>query len=116
MQDGAATFLISVLVQHRVRTLTVRDDMVGWVVSGHKQLVTPQGSNRFRSGEVFVIPRATQWDVVNDPAPQGRYIARVLTFAPPLVELFHERFGQFAGTAAVQGCAGLAADEAFTST
>lgn len=116
MHDGAASHLISLSVLHRVRTVTVRDDMVGWVVSGHKRLVTPQGSAGFRSGEVFVIPRATQWDMVNDPAPQGRYIARVLTFAPPLVELFHERFGQFAATAAVQGCASLAADEAFTST
>ena len=116
MHDDAASHLISLTVRHRVRTTTVRDDMVGWVVSGHKRLVTPQGSTGFRSGDVFVIPRATQWDMVNDPAPQGRYIARVLTFAPPLVELFHERFGQFAATPAVQGCASLAADEAFAAT
>ena len=116
MHDGAASHLISIAVRHRVHTTTVRDDLVGWVVSGHKRLVTPQGSTGFRSGHVFVIPRATQWDMVNDPAPQGRYIARVLSFAPPLVELFHERFGQFAATPAVQGCASLAADEAFAAT
>ena len=116
MDAPAASHVLSSTVRHRIRTITVRDDMVGWVASGSKRLATPQGSIGFRTGDVFVVPRATQWDMVNDPAPQGRYIARVLTFAPPLVELFHERFGQFAATPVVQGCASLLADEAFTAT
>lgn len=116
MQDGTASLVISTTVHHCVRTATVRDDMLGWVLSGNKRLITPQGSTGFVAGEAFVIPRATQWDVVNDPAPQGRYIARVLTFSPQLVELFHARFGNFAVTPAVQGCASLRADEPFKET
>lgn len=116
MPSPAAAHLISTTVQHRIRTLTVRDDMLGWVVSGSKRLATPQGSMSFATGDVFMIARATQWDVVNDPAPHGRYIARVLTFSPPLVELFHERFGQFAATPAAQNCASLRADDNFRET
>lgn len=116
MQDGAASHVISSTVHHRVHTTTVRDDMVGWVLSGRKRLATPQGSTGFGAGDVFVIPRATQWDMVNDPAPHGRYVARVLTFTPPLVAQFHARFGQFAATPAVQGCASLRADDDFAET
>jgi hypothetical protein len=35
---------------------------------------------------------------------------------PQTVERFHDRFGQFAGTAAVQGCAGTDADDCFVSS
>jgi len=101
---------------HTVRTATVRDELVGWVVSGRKRLATPFGETRFAPGQVFVMPRSTQWDMINEPAPGGHYEARLMGFAPQLVERFHERFGQFAGIAAVQSCASSVADEAFVAT
>jgi AraC-like DNA-binding protein len=116
MHGGAASFVISTTAHHRVRTATVRDDMLGWVVTGTKRLVTPHGSTKFCAGEMFMIPRATQWDMVNDPSPHGRYMARVLTFSSPLVELFHERFSHFAACAAVHDCVGLLAEESFCET
>jgi AraC-like DNA-binding protein len=116
MPTSAASLVISTTVHHRVRTVTVRDDMVGWVMSGGKRLIRPQGSTDFRQDEVFVIPRATHWEVVNDPAPQGRYVARILTFSPELVALFHQRFGQFAALPTLQGCAALNAHTQFTDT
>ena len=100
-------------VHHRIHIVTVRMDSVGWVVSGTKHLVTPGGGHRYPRGRVFVLPRGAQWEVVNDPAPQGRYVARLLCFAPELVEQFHRQFGQFAAVPPVQGCAGLAADATF---
>ena len=116
-QPPAATaHVVLTRVSHVVRTANVRDDLVGWVQSGHKQLATPRGATRFSAGQAFVIPRATQWDMQNEPAPGGHYRARLISFTPQLVELFHQRFGQFAATAAVQGCAGTAADESFTTT
>ena len=116
MPSNAASLVISTTVHHRVRTVTVRDDMVGWVMSGCKRLIRPQGSTNFRQDEVFVIPRATHWEIVNDPAPQGRYVARILTFSPALVALFHQRFGQFAALPTLQGCASLNAHTQFTDT
>jgi AraC-like DNA-binding protein len=112
----AAAHAIFTRVPHVVRTVTVRDDLVGWVMSGHKQLSTPQGATRFSGGHAFMIPRSTQWDMRNEPVPGGHYQARLISFGPQLVEQFHERFGQFSATPAVQGCAGTAADEAFTTT
>lgn len=103
-------------VPHLVRTAHVRDDLLGWVLSGWKHVSTPRGATRIGNGQAFVIPRATQWDMHNEPLPGGHYQARLISFTPQLVELFHERFGQFAATPPVQGCLGTAADEAFTST
>lgn len=113
---GASAQLIFTRVSHAVRTATVRDDLVGWVVAGRKRLSTPTGETRFAAGEVFLVPRSTQWDVVNEAAPGGRYEARLMSFAPQLVERFHERFGQFAAVPALRSCAGTVADGAFVAT
>ena len=113
MAEPALSLQIATTVHHRVHTVTVRMDSVGWVVSGTKHLVTPGGGHRYPSGRVFVLPRGAQWEIVNDPAPQGRYVARLLCFAPGLVEQFHRQFGQFSAVPPVQGCAGLAAGADF---
>lgn len=110
MEPPALSLQIATTVHHRIHTVTVRMDSVGWVVSGTKHLVAPGGGHRYPSGRVFVLPRGAEWEIVNDPAPQGRYVARLLCFAPGLVEQFHRRFGQFAAVPPVQGCAGLALD------
>lgn len=60
-----------------------------------------------------MLPRGAQWDVVNDPAPQGRYMARMLCFTPELVAQFHQQFGAFAALTPVQVCARVTAGEAF---
>ena len=62
------------------------------------------------------MSRATQWDMLNEPPSGGLYEARLIGFAPQTVERFHDRFGQFAATPAVQGCASTEADETFVAT
>lgn len=49
-------------------------------------------------------------------APRGRYEARLIGFAPTLIERFHQRFGQFAGQPAVQGSASAKADDDFCAS
>ncbi len=107
---------ISTAVTHVVRTTVVRDDLIGWVVSGRKRLIAPTGQVDFSAGRVFLMPRLTQWDVVNEAQAGGRYEARLMGFPPALVEKFHARFGQFSALCAVQGCANVRADAAFTTT
>lgn len=107
---------ISSAVRHQVRTATVRDDLVGWVMAGRKRLMAPAGEIQFAAGRVFLIPRLTQWDMLNEPPAGGRYEARIINFAPALVARFHQRFGHFAATPALQGCAGAEADEEFAAT
>jgi len=103
-------------VTHAVRTLTLRDDLVGWVVTGRKRLSTPQGEIRFAPGQVFLLPRATRWDVINEAPAGGHYEARLISFAPKLVEAFHARFGQFAAVPPIQHSASTQADDAFVNT
>jgi len=80
-------------VPHVVRTITVRDDLVGWVVSGRKRLCTPSDETQYAAGQVFVMARGTQWDVVNEPVAGGHYEAQLMAFALQSVERFHARFG-----------------------
>jgi AraC-like DNA-binding protein len=112
----ATAQLIRTRVSHLVRTATVRDDAVGWVVSGRKRLSTPLGEARYASGQAFVLPRSTQWDMLNEPSSGGFYEARLISFSPQTVERFHERFGQFAATPCVQGCASTDADDSFVAS
>lgn len=112
---GITSQLIRTRVPHLVRTVTVRDDVVGWVLSGRKRLCTPGGETPFAAGQIFIMARGTQWDVINEPVAGGCYEARLMGFAPQTVERFHDRFGQFAATPAVQGCASAQADDAFVA-
>jgi AraC-like DNA-binding protein len=107
---------ISTSVSHVVRTTVVRNDLIGWVMSGHKRLVGPTGEMKINSGRIFILPRLTEWDYINEAKPGGRYEARVIGFSPLLVEEFHEQFGQFSAVPAVQGCASSTADEEFATT
>lgn len=108
--------LIRTCVLHTVRTATVRDDQVGWVVRGRKRLSTATGEHGFSAGRAFVMARATQWDMRNEPPPGGLYEVRLMSFAPQTVARFHERFGQFAALPAVQGCASTEADAGFAAS
>ncbi len=113
---GVTTQLIRTRVSHLVRTVTVRDDQVGWVVSGRKRLCTPSGETRYAAGQAFIMACATQWDMINEPVAGGYYEARLMGFAPQTVERFHDRFGQFSALPAVQGCASTDADDTFVAT
>jgi AraC-like DNA-binding protein len=106
----AFAHILSASVHHRVRTSMVRDDMLGYVVSGSKRLLRPGESERYKTGELFLIARGTQWDMINDTAPQGRYVAHIILLTPALIEHFHERFAQFGELAPRQACAKLAPD------
>ncbi|MGM3172929.1 helix-turn-helix transcriptional regulator [Dickeya lacustris] len=91
--------------QYVLRTVVMRADLIGLVLSGTKQLLAPQGRCAFSAGECFILPRGTQWDVVNDPAPQGRYVARVLNLQPETLTHFYQQFGHFAALPAVRSFA-----------
>ena len=93
--SGVATLTINTRISHTVRTLTVRDDLVGWVISGRKRLSTPHGDKQFCANEVFLIPRSTQWDVINEADPGGSYQARIISFSPQLLEQFFALFLKF---------------------
>ncbi len=112
---AAQSLRIFTTVSHRIRTVLARDDLVGWVISGRKTLISPRCDQHFLPGKVFLIPRNTQWDVVNEASPGKHYEARVISFGPALLERFHQRFGQFSARPQLQSCAGTSADPAFAS-
>ena len=84
----ATTQTICTRVSHTIRTVTIRVGLVGWVISGRKRLSTPHGEKLFSTNDVFLIPRSTQWDVINEAAAGGNYQARIISFSPQLLEQF----------------------------
>ena len=78
MADGGQSAQVVATVRHRLKTVVVRDDMIGWVQAGTKTLHFLGGTHTWRRGELFLLQRGTQWDVENDPAPDGHYRALVL--------------------------------------
>lgn len=75
---GGAAALVASTVRHRLKTVVVRDDLIGWVQSGTKTLHERDGRRQWRRDEIFLLERGTAWDVENDPAPDGHYRAVVL--------------------------------------
>ena len=78
-------------VEHRVRTLTVRDLLVGRVRSGRKTLIGARSEHAFAAGELFIVARGTQWDVINDPRPDGCYVAQILVPSQAVVRQYHDQ-------------------------
>jgi AraC-like DNA-binding protein len=116
MAPAAAAFTIASGVAHRLRTVTMRDDLIGWVVSGEKRLIGAGCAgvdSTCRAGRVFLIARGTQWDVINDPAGHGRYVARVLSLSGDAVATFGEQHPQFVAIPPIQSCSGTPADAGF---
>lgn len=75
---GGASALVASTVRHRLKTIVVRDDLIGWVQAGTKTLHEQGTPRHWRRDEVFLLQRGTAWDVENDPAPDGHYRALVL--------------------------------------
>jgi AraC-like DNA-binding protein len=76
-------------VEHRVRTLTVRDVLIGRIRAGRKTLVGARGEHVFAAGELFIVARGTQWDVINDPRPEGCYVAQILVPSQEVLRQYH---------------------------
>lgn len=76
---------ISAAARHRVKTLTVREDLLVVVRQGRKTLLAPAGSLEAGRGDCLLMARGAQWDVVNDPCGAPRYEALVLAFDDDMV-------------------------------
>lgn len=107
----ASSILLNTTVSHQVRTSMVREDMIGFIRCGSKRLLRPNEEVRYQSGEFFLIARGTQWDMLNEVQPQGTYRAHIISFAPELIEQFHERYPQFSTFSTLTSCAKIRHDK-----
>ena len=95
---------------------TIGEDLIGWVTSGCKGLLTSRGRIQIRAGSVFALPRYTQWDGIDVPDASGQYEAHVISFSQLVIECFLERFPQFSAHSAIRSCRTTPVDEFFAST
>ncbi|MFY1021845.1 helix-turn-helix transcriptional regulator [Ectopseudomonas khazarica] len=77
----AQVIRIASSARHRVRTLSIREDLLVLVRRGRKALIAPTGTLSVSKNEVAVLARGTQWDVLNDPADESCYEALALAFS-----------------------------------
>ncbi|KQV94969.1 AraC family transcriptional regulator [Rhizobacter sp. Root1221] len=111
MADAGQSAQVVATVRHRLKTVVVRDDMIGWVQAGTKTLQFPGGTRTWHRGELFLLQRGTQWDVENDPAPDGHYRALVLAPGRDLLRAIPADAAR-----PVAGCASLPADTDLADT
>jgi len=88
MVSSGQSACVAATTRHRLKTIVVRDDLIGWLQSGTKTVHSPEGAKTWRRGEVFLLQRGTQWDVENDPAPDGHYRALLLMPGHDLLRTF----------------------------
>ncbi len=88
----AASCVISTRFYHHIHTVMVREDLVGWVQSGAKTIINSQGHSVCQQGQLFMLARGTQWDVINQPATNANYQALVLQISPELNHEFQQRY------------------------
>lgn len=94
---------------HRIKTLTVRENLLVVVQQGRKTLIAPAGGLEAGRGDALLMARGTQWDVINDPAGTSRYVAWVLVFDDELVRGLEPQLA--AGASCVAPACRLAMDE-----
>ncbi len=112
--EAPATCRISTRARHRVATVRVREHALIWVHRGCKTLLSADAPRVFRPGEAVVMLQGSEWDVINDPYPDGCYEATVLQFGDGALAAFADltRAGSEAPCAA--GCAVPAIDVELT--
>lgn len=66
--------------QYRLKTLTVHQDLLILVQSGEKRVISPKATVHCVPGQILLLPRGSQWEVVNDPAGRARYEALCVAF------------------------------------
>lgn len=115
MEDRAfpATCFISSRVRHRVATVSIREDVLIFVRRGVKTLQGGGIPVALKAGTSVVLARGSQWDVVNDPAPDGRYEALVLQFGDSAIEGFQRTHGSGFEARRTDGCFVTSPDEGF---
>lgn len=97
--------------QHRISTLTLREDSLILVRQGRKSLIGASGTLVVERGQALVVARGTQWDVINDPAGQPCYEALALGFGDALVrEQWQRLAAEAAATPGMDGAQVLALD------
>lgn len=102
--------LIESRARHRIRRFVARMDAVGLVCAGRKRIGMAGEELRFDPGDLFLIPRGSTLDVVNDPAGKPAYFAQVLCYAPEPIERFRSQYPELAARPTLTACRRLKVD------
>lgn len=111
MSQLASSCRVVTHVQHHIKTITMGADLLGCVQSGTKTLLGPHQRLVCNSQRLFMLTRGSQWDVINDPAPQRVYRALVLQIEPEIINEFADRYSADFAATPIHAAALLPPDE-----
>jgi AraC-like DNA-binding protein len=117
MASWADVFTVSAKVTHSLRTITVREALIGVIVRGSKRIVASRevsGVSHYATGSVCLLPHGSTLDVINSVGLDGRYEARVLTLKPGLLALFVAQYPIQTSGPSIESHAKTIADDVFT--
>lgn len=107
----ASSCRVVTYVQHHIKTITMSSDLLGCVQSGSKTLLGPHQRLVCSHQHFFMLTRGSQWDVINDPAPQRVYRALVLQIEPEIINEFFDRYSATFSVKPIHAAALLPPDE-----
>ena len=84
----AAVATLHARTRHRVAAVRVRGALPVRVWRGRKRPIGTVGEVTASAGELCAVAPGTDWDVVNDPAPDAAYEALVLELDPSALAAF----------------------------
>lgn len=78
--------------QYRLKMLHIHQDILVWLQSGEKQLISPIDDKAFfcKAGELLLIAKGTVWEVINNPATANKYLATVVMFSETHIQQIAE--------------------------
>jgi len=100
---STSSCFISTRFHHHIRTVIIRENMLCWVQAGFKTLLPSLGEQHtYSSGQLLLLTRGSQWDVINKPAHNGFYQALVLQIATDTINAFHQRYAHVFPVSAIE--------------
>ena len=76
---------------YRLKTITVHSPLLVLVLQGQKKLIGLDETIVVKSGQVVMVAKETQWDVVNDPDGSSSYEAIALSMDDELIASFYSK-------------------------
>ena len=108
---GPVALRVSAFVRHSVPSLNVRNDALVWVRSGFKILSNGETLITIPRDTIVLLPRDSQWSLVNDPGGQRSYEADFLEFSDSALTAFFQLHGSDFPTSGIKPGTSIEVDD-----
>jgi AraC-like DNA-binding protein len=84
---------------HHIQTMVIHEDMLCWIQFGTKTVIENTDQRHvYHAGELLLLRRGSQYDIINQPDVNSDYRALILLFSPELTQEFYQRYANTINT------------------